>query len=225
MSDADAYNKRQFESGALTPAHLTRLVEAWQRNHGLTVDGFAGPNTIASLGPIAVDRIFPLVTLPDGRKPVITSGFYTENPSRPNHKGSDFFYKWLDSDPDVPVGDGGAVKRNGKRRWWYPPLDSFPLAGYALAAAAGEVAAAAQISTGWRVWIDHGDGLRTGYFHGARLTVEKDRLVAKGEPVLVVGHNPKAPDAKHLHFEVSPVERYAPTNPRLWLRGAGYLES
>jgi len=213
---AASYNRKQYESGALTDEMIARLVEAWQRGQlGLAVDGYAGPNTIASLNArTELEKFYPLPKLADGREPVITSTFYTENPSRPKHNGVDFFYRWLDSDPDVPVGDGGAIRKNGKRRWWYPP------GAKAIAAASGVVQEAGPSPTGFRVWLDHGNGERTGYFHGTEVLVRKGDVVAAGTPLISVGDNPLDNDAKHLHFELSPVDRYAPKNPRKWLDGA-----
>jgi murein DD-endopeptidase MepM/ murein hydrolase activator NlpD len=106
--------------------------------------------------------------------------------------------------------------RNGKRRWWYPD-------GYvAVAAANGVVSTAGNTKTGWRCWVDHSDGNRTGYFHGASLLVKEGDEVIAGDPVIVVGCNPNNYNAKHLHFEVSPIEIYAPKNPRVWLKDAAY---
>lgn len=48
MTPAD-YNAAQLAAGRLTAEHLAELVRAWQSAHGLTVDGLAGPRTIASL--------------------------------------------------------------------------------------------------------------------------------------------------------------------------------
>jgi murein DD-endopeptidase MepM/ murein hydrolase activator NlpD len=199
---------------------VTDLVEFWQRHHQLVVDGYAGQNTLASIRAqrSPLEKFWPLPALPDGRAPEITSGFYTENPSRSTHKGVDMFYRWLDSDPDVPVGDGGAIKRNGKRRWWYPE------GAVAIAAADGVVQQVGRIKTGHRVWINHGNGERTGYFHGLDAKVEVGQRICAGMPVITIGDNPQGYDAKHLHFEVSPVHSYAPMNPRLWLRGAGIIE-
>ena len=217
MSAAD-YNRKQIAEGNLTDLMIVKLVEAWQRGHiGLAVDGYAGENTLSSLSRgLGIEKFWPLAVLSDGRKPQITSGFYTENPSRSTHKGVDLFYKWLDTDPDVPLGDGGAIKKNGKRKWWYPP------GAVAIAAASGVVTAASDTKTGHRVWVDHGNGERSGYFHGSDLLVDVGDEIAAGTPVILVGDNPKGHDAKHLHFEVSPVDRYAPMNPRKWLEGAGY---
>lgn len=47
----DAYNELQLSTHQLTTAHITRLVEYWQRNHGLDDDGKAGPVTLASILP------------------------------------------------------------------------------------------------------------------------------------------------------------------------------
>lgn len=219
---ADKHNERQLLNGELLPEHVTELVEHWQRHHKLTVDGYAGPNTIDSLeraihGDVVVQRFWPLRDLADGRHPIITSGFKTENPSRPKHDGADMFYRWLDTDPEVAVGNGGAIKRNGKRRWWYPD-DAL-----IVAAADGEVQVAGKIGTGFRLWVEHADGLRTGYFHAKELLVDVGDAVEAGEPIAIPGDNPKGHDAKHLHFEVSPVDHYAPMNPRLWLQRASYL--
>jgi len=215
---AHDYNAKQLASGALSPAHLAKLVAFWQRHHDLAVDGYAGPNTIDTLNDgLQIAKVWPLLKLDDGRPPHITSGFKTENGSRPTHDGVDMFYPWEDSDPAVKVGDGGAVKRNGKRRWWYPD------GAVAVAAADGEVMIAGDTRTGWRCWIDHWNGERTGYFHGAKLLVQKNQVVKAGQPVIVVGHNPNGHDAKHLHFEVSPVDKYAPMNPRNWLADAVQL--
>lgn len=219
---AESYNRKQYRDGDLTDRHLVTLVEFWQRHHhDLAVDGYAGPNTLVTLrgSVFAIKKFWPLLCLAGGRTPVITSGFYTENPSRPTHKGVDLFYPWLDSDPDVSTGDGGAIKRNGRRRWWYPP------GAVAIAAADGIVQLAGEIGTGWRCWLDHYNGERTGYFHGAKLLVEAGDKIKAGTPVIEVGHNPKGHDAKHLHFEVSPADRYAPMNPRTWLRGAQFITS
>lgn len=46
---AEAYNQKKLESGEITPSNITQLVELWQFRHGLEVDGYCGPKTIASL--------------------------------------------------------------------------------------------------------------------------------------------------------------------------------
>ena len=223
---ANEYNKRRYEAGDFTDAHITELTKYWQRGHGLAVDGYLGPNTVASINKEAgftkSRRVYPLVQMPDGRRPIITSGFYTENPSRPKHNGVDFFYRWLDSDPAVPVGDGGAIKRNGKRRWWYPPEGCFPQASEAITAMDGKVTVAGKIGTGFRCYVDHGNGYRTAYFHLAQLFVSENQVVGCGMSLGLVGDSPKGHDGKHLHFEVHPHDRYAPINPRTWLENASY---
>lgn len=219
--NASEYNGWQYDQEILTDDILTELVEFWQRRNGLAVDGFCGPNTINSLssqvGSLA--KVYPLQRLADGRISVITSGFYTENPSRSSHKGVDFFYKWLDSDPAAPTGDGGAVARRGRRRWWIPE------GTYAVAAAAGRVMVAEDSKTGHKIWINHGNGERTGYFHLQNCKVNVGHLVTSGATLGLVGDNPNGHDATHLHFEVSPVDRYAPMNPRLWLAGARHIST
>ena len=234
---ADRYNESVLaraldpsvpEEKRFRPEHLTLLGECWQRQHGLAVDGYVGPNTLLSLDEELrrrqpKPRVWPLVAMPDGRLPVITSGFYTENPDRSDHKGVDLFYRWLDSDPDVPFGDGGAIMRNGRRQWWIPPRDLFPQARHVLAAASGVVRQAGVIKTGFRLWIDHPDGSSTGYFHLSEIWVADNTVVAAGQSLGLVGDNPSVHDGAHLHFEVSPAGRYAPMNPRPWLERAVYL--
>lgn len=46
---AAAYNRRQLELGALTDEILVELVRRYQQDHGLVVDGKAGPATLAHL--------------------------------------------------------------------------------------------------------------------------------------------------------------------------------
>lgn len=217
--NASEYNAKQYRTGKLTDAMITELVECWQRHHQLTVDGFAGPNTLGSIlgGAAALAKFYPLRALTDGRQPVITSGFYTENPSRSTHKGVDFFYKWQEGDPLVAVGDGGAIAKRGTIKWWYPDNTC------AVSAADGVVSEAGNTKTGHRVWVDHGHGERTGYFHLQNCLVSIGQRVDAGHPLGLIGDNPSGHDGKHLHFEVSPVGKYAPINPRVWLKGAGYL--
>lgn len=219
--NASEYNARQYAEGELTDEMITELVEYWQRGHDLAVDGYCGPNTINTLQKKVgeLTKYYPIRLLGDGRAPVITSGFYTENPSRSTHKGVDFFFKWLDSDPSMPLGDGGAIKKRGKRKWWIPE------GTYAVAAAAGVIQVAEDSKTGHKVWVDHGNGERTGYFHLQNCTVNAGEKVAAGDALGLIGDNPNGYDATHLHFEVSPADRYAPINPRLWLKGAIYLDA
>ena len=46
---AEVYNKKQIDSGDLSLQNVTQLVELWQFRHGLEVDGYCGPKTLASL--------------------------------------------------------------------------------------------------------------------------------------------------------------------------------
>lgn len=214
------YNLQQLKSGALTTDHVTALVESFQEQHGLAVDGKCGPLTRALLeqrrrvAPAYGIRFWPLLALADGRQPVITSGFHTRNPSRPTHNGVDLFYRYEDSDPAVPAGNGGAVIKNGERRWWIPP------GTMAVAADDGVVATTGRLRTGLRCWVDHGNGLRTGYFHLLTLEVRQGQRVEAGQPLGEVGHNPSVDDPAHLHFEVSPVGVYRPMDPETLLEVA-----
>lgn len=196
-------------------------VQAFQKRAGLTADGVAGPKTMAALrGParLPLPRVYPLRALKDGRKPTVTSGFHTRNPSRPTHKGADLFYRYLPtSDPAMRAGDGGRTSSN----WWIP--DGTP----ASACAPGVVSIAGPSRTGSRVWIDHGDGWHVGYFHLSRLHVKPGDLVDAGLSVGIVGDNPGAYDARHLHFELyfGDLGGYPAgcRDPESWLEGATVL--
>ncbi len=209
---ADEYNRKQIENGDFTYPQITSLVKYWQRDHELVVDGYCGPNTQRSL---AVEKCYPLPRLADGRKPIITNAF-----SPPGHKGDDFFYQWLNSDPDVPLGDGGnGIIKNGARWLWTPP------GTHAVSAADGVMDIATNTTTGYQVWVNHKNNERTGYMHLESLLFSKGDEIRLGCPLGIVGDNPVANDVKHLHFEVSPIDDYAPMDPETWLTGAKYLQS
>lgn len=226
--NAEEYVQRELTAGRLTVRHIAVLVEHFQDSYGLVVDGKPGPKTVAKLEkvmeqtigivvPVASPTRFldcPLPVLPDGRKAVVTSGFKSVNPSRPDHNGVDFFYRWQEGDKPDFVGDKGCAGRTpeGKPKWVVPY--GIP----AVAAAGGRVQIAGKIGTGYRCWIDHGNGWRSGYFHLDSLFVSVGDVVYAGDELGMVGDNPKDGDARHLHFELSPVDRYAPVNPELYLR-------
>lgn len=164
-------------------------------------------------------KVYPLPLLADMRRPYITSQFRTRNPSRPTHNGCDLFYRWRSTDGPVRIGDGGATRdpKTGDPRWWIPDGTC------AIAAADGVVQLVGDSPTGWRVWLAHADGTRTGYFHLRYALVIRGQEVSIGRALGEVGDNPRAHDAEHLHFEVSPHGRYAPMDPEEWLAGATYF--
>ncbi len=214
MTRADDYNASQLAKNVLTIEHVTALVRFWQSNHHpLEVDGMAGAQTIASI--IGSQRVasflsLPLPTLPDGRKPTITSSFRPSD--RPNHDGCDWFYAWKPGDLPDFVGDHGGAGKPGGHPTWVVPIGVL-----AVAAAAGVVQLADPSPTGHRVWVDHGNGWRTGYFHLLDMHVHVGDLVVTGDPIGLVGDNPADNDGRHLHFELSPVGAYVPTNPEPYL--------
>lgn len=210
MSTADDYNEEQLDSGSLTARHVTAMTRHWQAAAGLVADGKAGPATIASIEAAIRPAKFlanPLPKLADGRVAVITSEF--RPPDRPNHDGIDLFYAWRTGDEPDFVGDKGCAGKTpeGKPKW------VIPYGTLALAAASGRVQIAGNSATGYRVWIDHGNGLRTGCFHLLDVRVTVGQFVAAGTPLGLVGDNPADHDGRHLHFELSPVDRYAPMDP------------
>ena len=203
----DEYNAAQLASGELSLAHVTALVKAWQAAHGLVSDGKAGPLTIASLTPAPFVLHCPLPVLADGRRAVITSEFRPSD--RPNHNGVDLFYRWSVGDKPDFVGDRGAAGTNtdGSPKW------VIPYGTQALAAAPGVVLSAGSSPPGYRCWVNHGNGLRSGYFHLLALKVATGQRVAAGAALGLVGDNPSDHDGRHLHFELSPVDTYAPLDP------------
>jgi len=207
---AAEYNAAQLAAGKLTTEHVTELVRHWQASAGLEVDGMAGPVTIASIeASIRPARFLanPLPKLPDGRVAAITSEF--RPPDRPNHDGVDLFYPWRAGDEPDFVGDKGCAGKtaDGKPKW------VIPYNTFAIAAAHGTVLTAGNSKTGYRVWIDHGNGLRSGYFHLLDVRVGVGWPVEAGTPLGLVGDNPADHDGRHLHFELSPVDEYAPMDP------------
>lgn len=221
---ADDYNRAELVAGRLTARHITFLVEHFQRTSDFpaaAIDGKAGPNTrreIEKHFPTTqpdTDQFFlrnPLPILADGREATITSAYKTSD--RPNHNGVDLFYRWRPGDLPDTVGDRGAAGKNpdGSPKWVVPNNT------LAIAAAGGTVQIAGNSATGFRCWIDHGNGLRTGYFHLLDLRVAVGEQILVGTPLGLVGDNPSDHDGRHLHFELSPVDRYAPIDPKPLLR-------
>lgn len=201
FDDAVAYNSSQLANGALTARHVTMLTELWQKQNGLTIDGKAGPNTIASIEaalnkqgqmpPMPAERCWPLRCLADGRKPTVTSEF--RPPDRPTHNGCDLFFAYKAGDPPTPIGDGGRTKN-----WWIPPNT------YAVAQADGVVVLAGSTRTGWRVWVQHEHGWKTGGFHFDKLAdgIAVGKAVKMGDPIGRISDNPADHDADHLHTEL-----------------------
>lgn len=221
MSKATDYNQDRLLAGHLTQAHIAELVRFFQAHNlvdqALAPDGMFGPLTAAALdkylgataktGPVLRNPLPPLRSPGGLRLAQITSAFRT--PSRPNHNGVDLFYRWQLGDKPDFVGDKGAATKlpDGTPKW------VVPYGTYALAAADGRVQIAGNSSTGYRVWIDHGNGWRTGYFHLLNLEVHVGDEVKQGQQLGLVGDNPADHDGRHLHFELSPVDRYAPVDP------------
>lgn len=221
MSKADSYNHAELVAGRLTMAHITALVKYYQETSGLPDDGMFGPKTRSTVERFELTRetrpVEPFLASPMpiiGRRAVITSGHHSVNPDRPDHNGCDFFYRWQPGDQPNFVGDkGGATKqKDGTPKW------VVPYGVHAQAAAPGEVQIAGNSPTGYRLWIDHGNGWRTGYFHLLDLKVAVGQEVVRGQALGLVGDNPKDHDGRHLHFELSPVDRYAPVNPEPYFK-------
>jgi murein DD-endopeptidase MepM/ murein hydrolase activator NlpD len=227
--NAEDFNRAEIVAGRLTVEQITILIIEFQKQCGFSgttgpkaLDGKAGPGTRAELDrllnpppprvePAAFKLILPLPLLPGGRKAVVTSSF--KPPDRPKHLGVDLFYPWRQGDRPDFVGDKGAAGKTseGTPRW------VVPYEVEAIAAADGVVQVAGNSNTGFRCWIDHLNGLRTGYFHLLNLRVVQGQEIAAGTPLGRVGDNPADHDGRHLHFELSPVNRYDPMDPMPFL--------
>lgn len=223
MTAAGDYNKKQLAAGKLTAEHVAMLVRFWQRERGLDDDGKAGQQTIASLDAefgsdvpaLPAERCWPIRRLTDGRQPHVTSHF--RNPERVNHAGADIMYRYEAGDPATRVGDSGRTSK-----WWIPEGTA------AIAVADGTIEHAGKTSTGWRVWVRHGD-YATGYFHLTKIFVAPGDTVALGDPLGIIGDNPIDTDPDHLHFELvlGSLDNLAANrrDPMLLLKGAPMLEA
>lgn len=90
------------------------------------------------------------------------------------------------------------------------------------AVAAGEVALSGDFFfSGRSLFLDHGDGLVTMYFHLSRIDVEPGARVERGQPIGAVGQSGRA-TGPHLHFAAR--WRGARVDPRLLLQPAAALE-
>lgn len=219
------YVREAYGRGVLTAEDIAAFVAFYQMAHGLEADGKPGPITLASVrpkpapvpAPVGKFLRSPLPYLHGGRigevrKPQITSSFRPTD--RKDHDGIDLFYRWQEGDQPNFTGDGGCEGKNadGTPKW------VVPYGTDAHAAADGVVQLAGPSPTGYRVWVNHGNGLRSGYFHLEKCYVKAGDTVKYGTALGLVGHNPSpAVDGRHLHFEVSPVEKYEPLDPTKYL--------
>ena len=125
----------------------------------------------------------------------------------------------------LPAGGRFGSRRffNGRPRSPHSGADyAAPGGTTVLAAAGGEVALVGDFFfSGRSVFLDHGDGLVTMYFHLSRIDVEQGGRVERGQAIGAVGQSGRA-TGPHLHFAAR--WRGARVDPGLLLRPAGVLE-
>ena len=223
---AEEYIKEAMRGGTLTLTHIANFVRDFQDTYDIRPeDGKPGPKTLTRLAKVFppipetpgkfIERLpLPTITGRNGaRKPRITSSFRPAD--RPDHDGCDFFYRWEAGDKPNFTGDGGCEGKNadGTPKW------VVPYGTDAMCVAPGTVQLAGPSPTGYRCWVNHGNGLRTGYFHLETLYVKAGDVLQPGSVIGLVGHNPSpAVDGRHLHFEVSLVEKYEPQDPSRYFK-------
>ena len=119
--------------------------------------------------------------------------------------------------PAPRAASGGSPYSGGTLRWpvaggyisqyfssYHRAIDiAAPYGTSVMAAAAGTV-----IWAGWRnncggyqIWVDHGNGMSTGYFHLSAILVGAGSYVGRGEQIGRIGQSGCA-TGPHLHFEV-----------------------
>jgi len=158
------------------------------------------------------DIYYPLPKY-NGRYPVISSKGHWNNKSRPTHNGVDIMYKRLKTD-NIPVKDGKGAKH------FIVPKGTVV---HAVKDGIVRSKSYGKIKTGYRLWIQHEDGYRSGYFHLSSIIALPGRFVPAGSPIGIVGDNPSAHDPRHLHFEVSYGVNYKPVNPVRFLSRAKFI--
>ena len=176
----------------------------------------AGRRGAAAPGSVAADLppgewIWPMLTLPDGRPPEISSGWGSprDNGAR-RHKGVDIMYRRTSKLPKpltgklrYPLPDHGSVG--------YEVPEGAPI----VAAHAGRIWATGKTTLGNFVIIDHGpEPWSTFYQHLEALTIpphrkgkqtingERGLEVSAGAPLGICGYGQGGQEIRHLHFEL-----------------------
>jgi hypothetical protein len=127
------------------------------------------------------------------------------------HQGVDVMYrkKERDSSPQLPE----------HSPWYYMPTGVA-----ALAFDDGVVSRSGVIGTGGRIEIDHGNGLKTKYYHlKGTPPVKVGQRVKAGQAIGIVYHNVDGYRLNHLHFEVIKNGRHV--DPAPYLQNAAKIEA
>lgn len=167
----------------------------WSRNTSSSTPAAQSTAPVQTVGKLEGQWIWPVPTW-QGRRPVISDGFYSPRAGYPLHGGADIMFVRLPSDAfkaGTPNATKGFVMPDGMN---------------ALAASDGVVNSANKTPQGFAIVIDHGtrgvpELVSTFYTHLERLLVQAGDRVSVGQPIGVIGYSPlDAEKIKHLHFEL-----------------------
>lgn len=192
--------KIQFASKSLSTAHQVELEDDVYYNDG-EVEYYIPPADLnvnrAQSGTDSSKMTFPIKGYTLGSGGTVTSKFWQENPSRPDHLGID-------------------LSTNGSPRCAGKPI---------VAAYDGTVAYAGyHNSYGWHVKLEHYNGYGTLYAHMKQgLSVSTGQKVTAGQQLGLCGNTGNSYGA-HLHFELYKGawkgNKHSKINPRPYLEGA-----
>jgi murein DD-endopeptidase MepM/ murein hydrolase activator NlpD len=162
----------------------------------------------------------PLPILPDGRAPVISSGFGPRKMpggKMVQHDGADITYRAMPNDPPPKMVNGKVVYSADRTKGFYSPA-GLPV----LATEAGEVVQAAKKpGIGGDVWLHHKESGRvTRYAHLSSIAVKLGDQVREGQKLGTWGAGHGTPFV-HLHFELLTAgKKNSQEDPTAYLAGA-----
>jgi murein DD-endopeptidase MepM/ murein hydrolase activator NlpD len=184
----------------------------------------SAPGSVSSIALPAGEWVWPMLTLPDGRRPEISDGFGSPRDSgKRKHKGVDIMYRREHPLTKVkyPLPDHGSA------------MFEVPQGAPVVAAHAGRVWSTGKTPLGHYVIIDHGpEPWSTFYQHLEALTIPPHRRGKQANgarglelevatPLGIAGHSlADGQQIRHLHFEL----RRGKTAIDPWEKGKGLMK-